>query len=819
MRAVWVRARADLRRRLLGWIALALLIGVAGGAAIAVAAAARRTDTAYQRFLASSSPSDASITDSKDFLTKDLDLDQVAALPEVERSARATFLFFLGHTADGRPLSQIDFQPLATTRGALGTSLDRWKVLEGRRFHPDKVDEVMLDYETARTLHLGVGDEMTLKFIRRSTFDQQIVSFIGGLPDRVAGTGTAGAIDQLPFPDEPEVTFHVVGIVTDPVTFPPIPGQLEPFLRLTPAFTERYGKGLTGNEVLFVDLADVSDLASFRSDVARLGGGASVFFGLTQADHEANVNRTLHLAAVVLWMLAGLIALAALLVSIQALSRQAFFESSDHPVLRALGMTRRERFATGVVRTTVIALLATVVAVIVAIALSPLWPIGLARVAEPSPGIDVNLAVVGIGLLAVFLGVLVTGAVTTWRWTRPASQRHHRGSATRPPLVARLFAGKLRPLPVVLGTRQALDGGRGRTAVPVRTTVMAAALAVATLTTALTFGSSLDHLLGSPRLYGWSWDAQVGGRGFPDVGAAMAHGLDANPDVKGYATGTITEIAVNGVRAEAFAMEAAGGGVAPALLAGRAPRNAKEIVLGTQTLRAADARIGDEVRVLIGNESRQFRVVGRAVFPDVGDIGQLGRGAYLTFDAVGGISGGAPHNVVLVKFAPAADRDAAVASLTHAVAPLPLTSAALPRDLASFGRVDGLPIAVAAILGIMAGAVLVYTLLTAIRRRRRDLAVLKALGFLRRDVARTVTVQALTLGALALALGLPIGVLLGRFVWRRFVDWQGIPSVPMVSILALALIGLAVLAAATLIAFVPARVAARTAPADALRAE
>ncbi len=182
MRAVWVRARADLRRRLLGWVALALLIGIAGGAAIAIAAAARRTDTAYQRFLASSSPSDASVTESKDFLTKDLDLDQVAALPEVERSARASFLFFLGRTADGRRLSQIDFQPLATTRGPLGTSLDRWKVLEGRRFDPDQVDEVMLDYETARTLHLGVGDEMTLKFIRRTTFDQQIVPFLAWPP-------------------------------------------------------------------------------------------------------------------------------------------------------------------------------------------------------------------------------------------------------------------------------------------------------------------------------------------------------------------------------------------------------------------------------------------------------------------------------------------------------------------------------------------------------------------------------------------------------------------------------------------------------------
>jgi predicted lysophospholipase L1 biosynthesis ABC-type transport system permease subunit len=225
------------------------------------------------------------------------------------------------------------------------------------------------------------------------------------------------------------------------------------------------------------------------------------------------------------------------------------------------------------------------------------------------------------------------------------------------------------------------------------------------------------------------------------------------------------------------------------------------------------------VRVLIGNESRQFRVVGRAVFPDVGDIGQLGRGAFLTFGAVDGVGGPAPRNVALVKFTPEADRAAAVTSLTHAIAPVPVASAALPRDLASFGRVDALPIAVAAILGIMAGAVLVYTLLTAIRRRRRDLAVLKALGFLRRDLARTVGVQSLTLAAVALVIGLPLGVLLGRVVWERFADWQGIPSVPTVSVIVLALVGVAVLVVAALIAVVPARVAARTVAADALHTE
>ena len=266
-------------------------------------------------------------------------------------------------------------------------------------------------------------------------------------------------------------------------------------------------------------------------------------------------------------------------------------------------------------------------------------------------------------------------------------------------------------------------------------------------------------------------------------------------------------------------MQSNKGRMPPALLEGRAPARDDEIALGTQTLRAADASVGDEVRVRVGDESRRFRVVGRAVFPDVGDIGQLGRGAFLRLGAVDGVGGRTPRNTALVHFRDGTDRSAEGAALGHALAPIPVASAALPRDLASFGRVDGLPLAVAAILGLMAGAVLVYTLLAAIRRRRRDLAILKTIGFLRRDVAVTVTAQAVTLGALALLIGLPLGIAVGRVVWRVFADSQGIPPVPTVGVGALVLVGLAVLVAAVVIAIVPAGLAARTSPTRALRTE
>src|SRR5215212_2029936 len=51
MSAVWMRLRSEMRARWRSWLGLALLIGIAGGAAVAAAVGARRTETAYPRFV------------------------------------------------------------------------------------------------------------------------------------------------------------------------------------------------------------------------------------------------------------------------------------------------------------------------------------------------------------------------------------------------------------------------------------------------------------------------------------------------------------------------------------------------------------------------------------------------------------------------------------------------------------------------------------------------------------------------------------------------------------------------------------------------
>ena len=57
-RVAWYRFRATFLRRWPGYLALAVLIGLAGGVALASLIGARRTESSYPQFLASTNPSD-----------------------------------------------------------------------------------------------------------------------------------------------------------------------------------------------------------------------------------------------------------------------------------------------------------------------------------------------------------------------------------------------------------------------------------------------------------------------------------------------------------------------------------------------------------------------------------------------------------------------------------------------------------------------------------------------------------------------------------------------------------------------------------------
>ena len=140
-------------------------------------------------------------------------------------------------------------------------------------------------------------------------------------------------------------------------------------------------------------------------------------------------------------------------------------------------------------------------------------------------------------------------------------------------------------------------------------------------------------------------------------------------------------------------------------------------------------------------------------------------------------------------------------------------------DLVNFGRVQSLPVLLAALLGTLAVATLAHLLVTSIRRRRRDLAILKTLGFSSGQVRTTVAWQATTLAFLAGVIGIPVGIACGRWVWIVFSHQLGIVPRPAVPVLAVIVLAAAAVAVANLVAVLPGRAAARVRPAIVLRSE
>ena len=161
-----------------------------------------------------------------------------------------------------------------------------------------------------------------------------------------------------------------------------------------------------------------------------------------------------------------------------------------------------------------------VIAVAVAVAASPLMPIGPARLAEPAPGIEVNLAVLGAGLAGIAL--LPLAVLGRRRGGRRAGRGDRWGWPSGPrPRPSRLGSalGRAGSVAGSIGVRMAFEPGRGRTAVPVRSALAGTVVAVAAVVAAVVFGASLITLVGTPHQYGQNWNQELDlNRGGPGLG-------------------------------------------------------------------------------------------------------------------------------------------------------------------------------------------------------------------------------------------------------------------------------------------------------------
>jgi hypothetical protein len=261
-----------------------------------------------------------------------------------------------------------------------------------------------------------------------------------------------------------------------------------------------------------------------------------------------------------------------------------------------------------------------------------------------------------------------------------------------------------------------------------------------------------------------------------------------------------------------------GGGSSP-VLAGRLPDAPGEIALGGRELRVLHKRIGDHITARTARGSRALHIVGQTVVsPDItNEQVPLGSGGVMTLSGAAALT--SEHlirNVFPVQLRRPADH-AAIARLKQQF-PGAVLPAVAPPEIRSLREVSGLPVALALLLTLLAAGTVAHTLVTSVRRRRRELAILKTVGFMARQVRATVAWQATAVAGASLAVGLPLGIAAGRLAWSFFAGQVAIEPVPVVSPLVLLAIP-AIIVLANAVAAFPARSAARTQPATVLRAE
>ena len=788
MAGVWLVVRAGLRARWRSWLALAVVAGLAGGLVTAVAAGARRTDTAYQALVAWSVPPDLLVTPNPTSTFASVTVPELRRLPQVTAVGE-----FEGYGVLDPAVADL----VAPVGDTFPGSFWHRKLLAGTLPDPGKPDEADVSFTLAQARHLAVGSTLRVTLL--------------------------GAGNKLVPYD-----FHVAGIDAAPGDFPPQYGTGTDFLWATPAFARAVAGRVPAVPALAVWLrGGTAAVPHLESELSRLGGGKPVS-DYPLSTQAANTQHTIHLQAVVLWLLAGALALLALIILWQLLSRLTALESGSFGGLGALGMRPAQLAVTGLVRAALIGACAAVLAPLLAFASSPLFPVGLAGVAEPRPGLNADWPALALGAAGVVAGVVGCAAWPAWHSARAATRTAGQAARSRPGVTA--FAKVIRWVPAAMGIRLALHRGAGRSAVPVATTMIASAVGVIGLSAALVFTASVGSLLASPRHYGTDWDALVTDLAYPDSVAPATASIARDPAVAQW-TGTYGPVSldVNGVPVGAMTTgPGPDGQLAAAPLRGGPPASASQIVLGQGTLAAVHAAVGDAVTVSIAGLPQRvtMRVAGTAVFPAFGDTTQLGAGAEITLAGLNALKPASvqlpPVGTVLVAFragvSPAAGIDA-LGKRLETLGPYAVLAPDTPADLVNFGELQDLPLFVGLALGGLALLTIAQLLVTSVRRRRRDLAVLRALGFTGRQVRATVSWMAVTVAVAALVAGIPLGIVGGRLAWLALCGQLGIQPAPVLAPVPLAVLAAAGILLSVAFAAIPGTAASRARPATDLRTE
>jgi hypothetical protein len=817
---VWYRLRAGFRRDWAGYLAIALIVGLLGGVAMASVAAARRTQSAFPRILAASNASDLHV-DPGPYSARVV--DRISRLPRVRSAESYVALSGLRALPSGFADPQTLFNQQVELVGSLdGLYFDQDRVIitGGRRADPGRPGEIVISEQTAGRFGLRVGQSLTVNLYSGQQagdpgFDPMTRQPVHRVRLRITG----------------------IGVFTDEV----VQDDIDRIYRVlaTPALTRQELRCCAAYLWTGLRLAGGDrDVAPVQREFSRLlPPGTQETFRVTSVV-EGQGERAVRPESVAAGTFGLIAALTALVLASQSIRRKILSSRDARGILRAVGASPLVLILDASAGIICAIAVGAALAIVVAVAASPLAPLGQLHRLEPDPGVSFDWTVLGAG--AAFFLLALSGATAVLAHADVSARSLRRGAAPRRPAVAAMTAAPIVPATAAAGICLAFGPGPGGNSRPARPSISGTVTALIVLAGSLVFGASLSNLVSHPALYGWNWDRELlAGSGYGNIPLPQARLLlGHDPDIAAWSGAYFDSAQINGHSVPVIAMTSAR--VGPPILAGHAVAGSAQIVLGPQTLALVGGHIGGTVRVFSGKTTLIMRVAGTATMPAIG-VGHgihssLGGGAVLPASALpqearaSGISDRALQgpNTILVRFRPQVDHAAATRRLEaiggrlsgiRSVEGIQVLPVQRPAEIVNYRTMGAAPLVLAGMLAAGAVVALALTLTVSVRRQRRDLALLKTLGLVRRQVVAVVIWQALIPVAIGTLAGVPLGIAAGRFLWARFASELYVvpqPAIPMVTVAAVAL---STLALAILTAVVPGWWAARTSVASALRAE
>ena len=816
-----------LRRSWRQALVLSLVGGLLGAVALGALAGARRTAGAYDRYLRAINASDVfvNIPGTLPGVPVSRPFALIAASPGV--AAHASFAGLNAvPVVHGHPDDSFLTDGVTGSIDGAYFRQDRVVPTAGRLPAPDSTTGIVLAPEIARLFGVGVGGRVTYEFLPDGP---------GDITPSLRQTYTVAAIGETPPVLVDQVDQGGTAILP--------PGATRQVLARYYAYGFvglRLDRGVAGIPGLQRHLATLA--AAMQREVNRATGkrGSGLTFSIKRVDLiRSHVKQAIRPEAVTLTIFGLIAAVAMLVLIIQGLFQLVSRYAPVAGTLRALGANRRQEIGVTCLAGLIPVAAITVLAGAGAVALSPLAPVGPVRHYDPAVGVHADPLVLGAGLPAIFVFVLGALVVVAARSTRLAAVPGETPTGSRSVLTAGL------PPAAVIGVRNAIARGPGQRSVPVLSTLGGSVVAVTAMVAAVVFSVSLTNLTSHPVRFGWNWDVLIqaeGGYGSFKPGT-MDHLLGGQPRVAGWSELAFTQLPVDGRDVPVVGLLRHTGNVVPPTTSGQPLSGTGQVELGAQTLAELGKKIGDTVTIGSPPYARQVKIVGTVTLPSIGveqtDHVSLGRGALLPettlLAAVGAVGSQESATVSLPVFPSTAVIDLKpgttgpqrAALVHHVVSANPDGLAGgtyeLPPQLASevynAEQLGSQPVALAVGLAVASVLSLAMTVLSTVRRRRREFALLKTLGMTRRQIRAVIAWQTSVTLLIAVVVGLTAGIVLGRLAWREFAGSIGVVPVSAVPVLLL-VAGLAALVlAGNLLASLPAMIAARTRAALILKAE